>query len=116
MRLAGINPRGGAGFPWTYGPGVPALPAATRHGVTPPPPTSLYQADFQQFRLILTGNPYNDQRPRGPWVAGSHWLPSGRSAQGFPLPAATGYRLPGGVGTDLFAQETWQRQYRFTPP
>lgn len=109
MRIAGITPRGGQGFPWTYGPGEFAYPRATQHGYTPEPdwhPAPEYQ--HEQFRLVLTGNPMNDPRPRGPWVSGPR--------EGFPRPASTGRRLPGGQGTDLSDASTMQRKYRSTPP
>lgn len=107
MRRAGVTPRRGQGFPWTYGPGDPALPAATRHGYVPAVPLYAYgQAAPAPFALVLTGNPYSDPRPRGPWVTGP--------AAGFPRPAGTGARMPGGQGTDLTDSSTWQRPYRFT--
>jgi hypothetical protein len=104
MRLGGVNPRSGGGFPWTYGPGVPAFPAATRHGATPQYPWSANQGAYAAFRLVLTGQPMNDPRPRGPIVTGP--------PVHFPRPASTGARYPGGVGTDLFDESTWQRIYR----
>jgi len=58
--------------------------------------------------LLLTGNPMNDPRPRGPVVTGPD-----RTV--FPVAAATGSRLPGGVGTDIFDKTTWQRPYLYTP-
>lgn len=106
MRRAGVQPRSGQGFPWTYGPGQPALPQASRHGYTPPVPVfPVEQAAAQQFRLVLTGNPMNDPRPRGPWVTGPD--------PHFPRPAATGLRMLGGQGTDLGLESTWQRIYVF---
>jgi len=58
--------------------------------------------------LLLTGNPMNDPRPRGPIVTGPD-----RSV--FPVAATTGRRMPGGVGTDIFDNTTWQRRYVYTP-
>lgn len=108
MRRGGIVPRGGQGFPWTYGPGEPALPVATQFGYPPAVPLYTYgESEHIPFRVVLTGNPYNSWRPRGPWVTG----PEG----GFPRPASTGGRMPGGQGTDMGDQSTWQRPYRFTP-
>lgn len=108
MRRAGIQPRRGQGFPWAYGPGEPALPAATRHGYTPPVPVQLWSSPAGPFPLVLTGNPLHDVRPRGPWVTGP--------GATFPLPAGTGQRMYGGQGTDMTDPSTWQRAYQFTPP
>lgn len=108
MRRTGAAIRNGQGFPQAYGPGTPHLPVPTQHGYLPAQLTQYPQTSaFAEFRLILTGNPMNDPRPRGPWVSGP--------PLGFPRPAITGRRLPGGQGTDLFDKSTWQRPYRFTP-
>lgn len=102
MRRAGVVPRLGQGFPRAYGPGHPSEPAPIRHGYLPEPRPMA----APEFRLLLTGNPMSDPRPRGPWVSGP--------PPGFPPPAVTGTRLDGGQGTDLYLQQTWQRQYQFT--
>lgn len=88
-----------------YGPGTPG-PVEVRHTWVPSA-AGIPQLARQQFDLILTGNPWNDPRPRGPWVTGPPVQ--------FPRPASIGARVPGGVGTDLFDPATWQRPYAFTP-
>jgi hypothetical protein len=103
VRLTSVQVRGGQGFPRAYWSGIPSETPYTRHGYIPGPrPLSA-----PEFRLLLTGNPVNDPRPRGPWVTGP--------PAAFPRAASTGARIPGGQGTDLGLPSTWQRPYRFTP-
>jgi hypothetical protein len=90
-----------------------------RHGYQPEPALYAYP---EIGRLLLGGFPMNSPVMRGPWVTGPAG-PEGPLIPGapcvcyaFPRPAATGARMPGGQGTDLFDQSTWQRQYRFGPP
>lgn len=107
MRRAGVSQRGGQGFPHAYSAGRPG-PVATRHGYMPEPRPELGNPAGLGGPLLLTGNPMNDPRPRGPWVTGPD-----RTV--FPVAAATGARMKGGQGTDIYDKTTWQRRYLSTP-
>ena len=108
MRAGGVNPRQRQGFPGNYSAGRPG-PVGTRHGDQPEPrPAMGNSAGLGGSMLLLTGNPMNDPRPRGPVVTGPD-----RSV--FPVAAATGTRMLGGVGTDIYDKTTWQRPYLYTP-
>lgn len=107
MRTHGVNPRGLQGFPDAYGAGRPG-PVATRHGYLPEPRPAMGNSAGLGGPLLLTGNPMMDPRPRGPWVTGP-------DRTSFPYAAATGARMTGGVGTDIFDKTTWQRPYLYTP-
>jgi len=107
MWAAGVTPRQGQGFPRAYGAGRPG-PVGTRHGYLPEPRPAMGNSAGAGGPLKLTGNPMNDPRPRGPVVTGP-------DQTAFPLAAATGARMLGGVGTDIFDKTTWQRAYLYTP-
>lgn len=107
MRTYGINPRGQQGFPPAYSAGRPG-PAGTRHGYAPEPRPDIGNGAGLGGGLLLNGNPMSSIRPRGPWVTGP-------DQSVFPMAAATGARMKGGVGTDIYDKTTWQRPYLYTP-
>ncbi|HEY2309473.1 MAG TPA: hypothetical protein VGI05_26645 [Streptosporangiaceae bacterium] len=107
MRVAGVSPRGQQGFPNTYGAGRPG-PVGTRHGYLPEPRPPMGNSAGLGGPLLLNGNPMNSLRPRGPVVTGPDQTV-------FPIAAATGQRMRGGVGTDIYDKSTWQRPYLYTP-
>lgn len=120
MLAGSVRQRGGDGYPPAYGPGRTGYPAAIAHGYAPEP----RPITAPEFRLLLTGNPLSDPRPRGPWVTGpaGYTIPPSEPApvsvpywRGTLYAAGTGLRMTGGQGTDLGDPSTWQRQYLFTP-